>query len=176
MAKFNRNKVINKIKKKMASREKEAKERKRLNEWFMFLKDDCDWDYGDILKVFQYKLERVAKCISTNNIIIKKEANKVAKEIRSVTKILDRVMADNYHDKYEKELRKKYGKTKHDMTEKLPNGDTVWKIYREKETKENEAEISAACREAYLKADEDKKADLKKAFDIMVEKLWGWWD
>jgi len=159
-----------------AKKRRREKEKQRMKEWTVFLKEDADWDYGCILDVFIFKLERTAKCIVDNEIIVKKEARQIAKEIGETVKLLKKVRDDNYHVKYEKELTDKYGKMLHDQSEKTPEGYIVWKMWREKETKENEEEIRKASRAAFEQADEDRKNDLRKAFEIMIEKIWGWWE
>lgn len=159
-----------------AKKRRREKEKQRMKEWTAFLKEDADWDYGCILDVFIFKLERTAKCILENNIIVKREAKQIAKEIKQTVDLIKKVKEDNYHAKYEKELTKKYGKMLHDHSEKTPEGHIIWKMWREKETKDNAEEIKLASRAAWEKADEDKKNDLRAAFEIMVQKIWGWWE
>lgn len=148
---------------------------KKMAEYRRFLKNDFDWDYVYILRLLQYKLSRTRKCVVLNNIV--PTAGKIAKQIHQVEKLLDRVVANRYDDQVFKAFHEKYGHAKmtiltHDKTVKA-----VPVTYRyPKETPRNSIKIRQEAIKLYKKADKMKVNDLKKAFDLMIKNIWGWWD
>lgn len=126
---------------------------RKVREYRRVLKNDGDFDYGFILIMLQYKLRRTREHIIKHNILM--DATKIGAQIQVVEKLLQRVIDDKYEAKYWRKLERKHGKT-------------LFKSRR----KDIANEVISASEMAF----EDRKADLKKAFDIILEQIWHWWD
>jgi hypothetical protein len=136
----------------------------RIKEWKEFLKDDVDFDYNYVLKVLRYKLFRLRTHIVTHRMIT--DAPKVAKEIKEVLDLLDRVIEDKHEERAIDAFLEKHGL-------KEIGG-------RCNEEGEWESNLPSEFNSEYLKAisdgNEARREDLKQAFALMAENIWGWWD
>lgn len=135
----------------------------RMKEWSAFLKDDSDFDYDDILKVLRYKLERVRIHIRTHDLVM--DAGKISSEIKAVIRLLDRVIKDDYEMIRVNAFLKKHGlkmKCSIGKDGKFESG------IPDELSNEFLSETDAAFIE--------RKEDLRKAFELMVENMWSWWD
>ena len=148
---------------------------KKIKEYKEFLKNDHDWDWAYVIRLLRYKLERTRKCILENNII--KGSKKVAREIREVEILLDRVAEDNYFHEITKDFRKKHGKLKtiYEKSEYGPNWLTSKSKFN-KETPQNSKRLHVQYARLWTKASKMQQDDLKKAFDLMNKNIWNWWD
>jgi len=164
--------------KRTRTRSKQKTERqlfaKKMREYREFLKRDFDWDWEFIIRLLQYKLKRTRLTIVSNNIIA--DAKKVGREIREVEVLLGRVLADRYYELVSKEFRRKWGPLKQ-KTNKVPGKPySEWKLWYKNETPKNKKQ----CRSEHLKllkaAEKLRRNDLQKAFNLMCERIWGWWD
>lgn len=128
--------------------------KKKVSDYRKFLRDDCDFDYSSILKMLRYKLKRTREHIVKHDLVA--DAQDVGADIKKVEDLLKRVIADKYDEKCWREIEKKFG------------------------SRHIGSEPSQEMRQAMLDAEEQaldaKKEDLKKAFDIMLERIWFWWD
>ena len=86
------------------------------------MRNDFDWDRAYIVRLLQYKLEQTRTCIAANNITV--GARRVAREIRDVERLLERVVDDRYFDKIAKPFRRKYGRLKMALGEHDPGTNT----------------------------------------------------
>ncbi len=148
---------------------------KKLREYRKVLKDDEDWDWTYILRMLQYKLERTRKCIVANNIIV--EAPKVARQIRAVEILLERVERDQYYDEITKDFRKKYGKIRMISGKREPGVASVSVQFKyTRETPANSKQIRRESLRLWRRAERMQHRDLRKAFNLMLRDIWGWWD
>lgn len=53
-------------------------------------KNSYDWDYSYLVEIIEFKLNRMADCIESNDIIV--DSKKVAKEIRETVELFDKSM------------------------------------------------------------------------------------
>jgi len=136
----------------------------RIKEWKEFLKDDDDYDYNYVLKVLRYKLFRLRAHIVAHQMIM--DAPRVSKEIKEVLDLLDRVIEDKYEDRAVAAFLKRHGIK--DIGGRC-NGDGEW---------ENNipSELNSEYLEAVSDGRETRRDDLKEAFALMAENIWGWWD
>jgi hypothetical protein len=143
--------------------------RRRMREWKAFLKEDADWDYDYILRTFEYKLARTRKCILANNII--EGAQKVADEIAEVEALLRKVIEDNYFEEVTEEFQNKHGELKMDVGK-----DGYCKFGFSKRSQEESDALREEWHSYHDKAHAAREEDLRKAFDLMATRIWGWWD
>ena len=148
---------------------------KKLREYRNVLKKDEDWDWHFILQLLRYKLERTRRCILSNNIVV--EAPKIARQIREVAVLLERVEKDRYYDEISIDFRKKYGRIRM-ITGKAQKGakSVPVEFKYQRETPKNSAVIRKESRRLWKQAERMQHYDLKKAFDLMQKNIWGWWD
>lgn len=148
---------------------------KKIREYRKILKDDEDWDWAYILRMLRYKLERTRKCIVKNGIIA--DAPKVASQIRAVEILLDRVDKNRYYDQISKDFRKKYGRLRMISGKARVDSRGVPVTFKfERETPGNSKQIHREHLRLWRKAELMQHSDLKKAFDLMLKDIWGWWD
>ena len=150
-------------KRRVVERSMNLMAKNRMKEWTAFLKDDGDFDYVDILKVLRYKLERVRVHIRTHDMVM--DAGKISSEIKSVLKLLDRVIKDDYETIHVNAFLKKHGlkmKCGVDKDGKFDSGIPD----------ELSSEFLSATDAAFM----ERKEDLKKAFELLSENMWSWWD
>ena len=145
--------------------------KKKVKEWTAFLKDDYDFDYAGILRVLLYKLKRTRECIIKNNVICKKSISEIKHEISEVERLLQRVYNDDYYDKYDRELNKRFGRRLY--IKSFENGLVCYKL--DTSNARTRAHIRASAR-AFRLADLDKKRDFKLACKLMADNIWKWWD
>lgn len=135
----------------------------RAKEWNSFLANDNDSDYGDILEVLRFKLERVRAHIDTQKLV--KDAARISKEMKKVISLLDKVIADEYEERRTQRLFRKHGiKRKFGVNAK----GVIQTGIPEEISREWMSEMDAAF--------DERKADLKLAFDLMAENIWTWWE
>jgi len=148
-----------------------------------------DFDSAYAMYIFLWKLERLAKVMNDNDRHVGDLEQ--AKKIKEVIRLINRVMEDDYHEEFEKEVTAKYG----DSIRYEASTRGVWGFAnkdkgpfknrhtgsisfnkREKETPENYKKVHKAERRAYLKADKKRKKEWKKALNIIEENFFAWWD
>lgn len=139
-------------------------------EYKKFLKEDEDWDWVYILRTLRYKLQRTRRCISANNIVV--SAPQIARQIKEVETLLERVEKDNYYWEISKAFRKKYGSLK--IISDKPNPGQNFSRVTFKYTKEtplNAKKIRQEQRRLWLQAEKIQRQDLRKAFDLMYKNI-----
>jgi len=154
---------------------KKAAFERKLREYRTFLRDDFDWDWTYILRLLTYKLERTRKCIVANNIIV--AARRVAREIREVEQLLQRVIDDRYYNEIAKPFHRKYGRPKMVFGERDPRtkARAVTFTYA-RETPRTRAGIHHEAHRLHKQAEKMQRDDLNRAFALMQERIWSWWD
>jgi len=151
------------------------KERNRIRKYAKFIKNNHDWDYDYIIQLLRFKLKMVRETIQKNSIIIQEQIDQISNEISEVEKLLDKVIADNYFSELKLEFEKKYGKVEHEfIKENDSKNDSFKTIYHVEEDKLNEAQEEYA--KLHNLSFEMRKNDLKKAFELISENIWNWWD
>lgn len=126
---------------------------RKISDYKKFLEKDQDFDYLFILRMLKYKLKRTRDHIISHNMLV--NAKEVGTEIGEVETLLQRVIDDKYEDEQWDKLEKKHGKS----------------LYGINQPVELSQDVAAASEAAF----EDRQADLKKAFDMMLDKIWFWW-
>ncbi|HLD99946.1 MAG TPA: hypothetical protein VJB59_06790 [Bdellovibrionota bacterium] len=161
-------------KKRNPSKSKIAFE-KKVREYRKFLKDDYDWDWHFIIRMLRYKLERTRRCILDNNIIA--DAKKVGKEIDEVVRLLKRIEDDPYFKEIRKPFYKKYGYPKMVFGKRIKGRNSVEAtVVYPRENPRNREQIARESLRLSKLEDELRRKDLKRAFDLMLKNIWGWWD
>jgi len=163
----------------MNTKAKKAKEKawkKKCREYSRFLKDDCDFDWTDVLLLLRYKLQRTRNAVEAGYHNNKK---KTAAEIKQVEKLIWRICEFDYQSDVFKQFYKKHGKPRAITVECNPP-HKFFKRFKLVFSKNGKCkrETPAMARESkrlYLLADAMKKADLKKALDLINSNLFGWW-
>lgn len=148
---------------------------KRLEEWAKFLNEyDCDGDFDSIFHILIFKLSRQRKEILNN-----KFAGNYLEIHDTIKRIEDKLIKVQNEDNFEQPLRNleaKYGKTIEVSVVHNPDGSSTHTYRREKETPENEKEITRAARKAYRDCHKLRVNLLKEAFNELAEKIWEFWD
>lgn len=147
---------------------------KKMAEYAKFLIEDEDWDFAFIFHSLIYKLERTRDCIVKNKLIVR--SDDVGKEINEVVVLLKKVVEDDYEAEFFKDYYKKYGKPK--MVSKPVEGKEgklfqIEFLYKGKPATEA---MRKEMRKLYKQAGAAKVADLHRAFKLMEDRIWGWWD
>lgn len=161
--------------KKKKKRSDKIKEEKRIKKYVRFLKKNPDWDYSAILDLLRFKLKMVRTCIKTNKIIVRKQIAQISLQIKEVEALIQRVMDDQYYSELMVEYEKKYGKVKYTFV-KIEGSKSKLLEIKYLVPDELKEEAKEAHYQTILRSTELQKADLKKAFDLMAENIWNWWD
>lgn len=118
---------------------------RKVSQYKDLLKRDEDGDYRFALMMFSYKLGRTRSYITRNASLSEKKKKEIISEIRQVENLLQKVVEDKYLDKCMKKAKRK-----------VPL----------------DFQMESACVE---RAFDERKADLEKAFNVMLSKIWFWW-
>ncbi len=129
-----------------------------MKDYEKILRHDEDWDWAYFLRLLQYKQERTRKCIIKNDVIV--DAPKVARQIRSVEILLERVDKNNYHDEISKDFQKKYGKIRMISGPRKPGLKIIPVSFKyQKETPENSKQIRLESLRLWRKAERMQRND-----------------
>ena len=158
----------------MKSKKRKLKEVKRINKYVRFLEENHEWDFVYIIDLLRFKLKMTRKYFKKEGHAIEETTNEMANQILEVEQLLRKVIDDKYYEPFQKEIEAKYGKSKLKFG-KIKNGvgklTVKWDLPEEKK----EEAINEQLRLGEL-ATQMRKDDLKKAFDLMSENIWNWWD
>lgn len=158
----------------MKSKKRKLKEVKRINKYVCFLEKNHEWDYVYIVDLLRFKLRMTRKLFEKEGHSVPERKNEIVSQIREVEQLLRKVIDDEYYKPFRKEIEAKYGKSKLKFG-KIKNGvgklTVKWDLPEEKQ----EEAINEQLRLGEL-ATQMRKDDLKKAFDLMSENIWNWWD
>ena len=144
-----------------------------------------DYDAHAALREFIWKLKRIADHIEEHDIHI--HAKQDVRRMRKTIELLERVIADDYHEEMEVQVAEKYGDAIHYLAErdcwnedKAPfknrHVGEISLFKREKWTPENHYEILKAERAKFRKAEAKKMREFKRALDMIHKYLFTWWD
>lgn len=158
----------------MKNNQRKLKEVKRINKYVRFLEGNHEWDYIYIIDLLRFKLKMTRKLFEKEGHSMEATKNEMISQILEVEKLLQKVIDDNYFEPFQKEIETKYGKSKFKFGKKkkgLRELIIEWDLPDDKKAE-------AICEQTRLHelATQMQKDDLKKAFDLMVENIWGWWD
>lgn len=158
----------------MKSKKRKLKEVKRINKYVSFLEENHEWDYVYIIDLLRFKLKMTRKLFEKEGHSVPETNNEIVSQILEVEQLLRKVIDDEYFEPFQKEIEAKYGKSKLKFG-KIKNGvgklTVKWDLQEEKQ----EEAINEQLRLGEL-ATQMRKDDLKKAFDLMSENIWNWWD
>jgi len=165
-----------KLPKKPSKKERKKKDKKRLKKYSKFLRKNYDWDYNYIIDLLRYKIKRVRKYIKNHDIIERQTLDKIVSQMTENEQLLERVVSYDYGADLEREFIAKFGgkiryKTKFKKNHVLEIEHDYSEI-NENQIEEEKKEFE----QIFDREFELRKADLKKAFELMTENIWGWWD
>jgi len=124
----------------------------------------------------RYKIENVRKYIKKHDIIEQETLDEIVSQMIETENLLKRVVSYDYNADLEKEFIEKFGgkikliikfKKNHQLKIKHDYSDI-----KEDQIEEAKIEFDKMRDKEF----EYRKADLKKAFEIMTENIWEWWD
>jgi len=138
-------------------------EKDKAKEWTALVSDQDDGDYAEVLDVLRFKLERVRAHIATRKLV--KDSSRISKEIRKVTFLLGKVIADEYEERRSRRFFAKHG-----IQRKL--GVDSKGVIRTGVPDDLREEFMAEMDAAF----DERKSDLKRAFDMMADDIWRWWE
>ena len=165
-----------KLPKKLSKKECRKQNKKRLKKYSKFLRKNYDWDYIYIIDLLRYKIKRVRKYIKKHDIIERQTLDKIVSQMTETEKLLERIISNDYIADIEKEFIEKFG-GKIRLKTKFKKNHVLDIEHDYSEINENQIEEAKKEFEQILDREfELKKADLKKAFELMTENIWGWWD
>ena len=147
-----------------------------LIKWFPVIWQNRDWDHYFIYTVLRHKLHLTEQHIRHHD--IHTHAQRDAEQIKLCVLLLDRLIADNYHEMAFKKVDEKWGDLELSSTpcEDRPGLHAVHitrpNIITEEDEKQERKEFKRAIdHERYLK-DQDKRM----LFQMMEKYIEGWWD
>lgn len=145
--------------------------------------NDVDWDWTSIIELLAYKIDRVRRCIKKNSIIAQSEIDTIESETLLISTLLRRVTSESaYTDAIEYDLKLKYGNFELVGEVVKEDGHSIyrvtWKFENDTLTDQQKKEF---VEEYHRRMDEVfgyvlQQKDLKAAFDVMLDKIWTWWD
>ena len=137
---------------------------KRFFQWMLkviqyawFLRNDVDYDYSGLLRLMQYKISRMHKCIKKNNIII--NADIICSEMARAEELIKAILEDDYYSEESEDFHKRCG--------------PVWSNNQTEQEKKSRQKEFAVLSKKIIAA---QKKDRKELFKILHDKIWGWWD
>jgi DNA-directed RNA polymerase subunit H (RpoH/RPB5) len=165
-----------KLPKKLSKKERKKQNKKRLKKYSNFLQKNYDWDYIYIIDLLRYKIKRVRKYIKKHNIIERETLDKIVSQMTETEKLLERIISNDYIVEIEKEFIEKFG-GKIRLKTKFKKNHVLDIEHDYSEINENQIEEAKKEFEKILEREfELRKTDLKKAFELITENIWGWWD
>lgn len=148
---------------------------KMICEWVPVLWDNWDWDYNFLLKIMQYKMQRMANHIREHNILVRSE--EIADELQECCDIITRLQAQEYTPFEEGVMEAEYGKHCMDSLPCEHEGCRQLDIYFDKAREEGrEEEADAVYTNIRNLAMAREQRDYHRLFTLMRDKIQGWWD
>lgn len=144
--------------------------------YFRTIKNTCNchiyiYPFVDLLR---FKLKMTRKLFEKEGHSVAEKNNEIINQILEVEQLLQKVIDDKYFEPFQKEIEAKYGKSKLKFCKRKNGVGKITIKWDLPEEKRNEA-IIEQLRLGEL-ATQMQKDDLKKAFDLMAENIWNWWD
>lgn len=142
-----------------------------LYDYLPIIWNDFNFDYYYLLKLMDFKLKKMESVLEKHD-----GDNKIsAQEIRDALKILDRILKDGYESEIMKDHDEKWGEIEMEF-HPTEDGYSTLEINRKNVLSKEDKEIEIAEFMARMdQADQNKKQDIKKFFQILSDKIQGWW-
>lgn len=137
--------------------------------WKTVVKNNQWFDYSYLYKVMRHQL---------NFMIINwdksygQDAHLLKQEMLAVRDDLDLLIADQFEDKYLKQVDDQYGPLIMSTGQKFPNGTTELLLTRKHEG----PDADAAFKQALLLANQDKDNCKARVFNTLRDRIEYWWD
>lgn len=143
---------------------------RNLIRWMPIIWADEDFDFGYLIRVLRFKIEKMDKFWKSGN-TYSANGDRVSRQLAICKTILRRLEEDDYCRYEFDEIDRVHGKTKIVRTpvEGLP-GHTRLEFVDRTDTKRK------AISRAFKRAREIKRADMDLLFSIMNKHLLNWWD
>ncbi len=149
---------------------------KNLIEWFPIIWNDRNWDYSYIYLMMRHKLHLTEQLIRIHGMHIHHKQD--ADGIRKCVLLLDRLIADEYHENVMKPHHKKWGEGKlnfHDLEDE-PDMCELTIDYPNVNTKEDKIQEGKDFKH-FVKMEQNlRQQDLDMLFNTMAKKIQSWWD
>jgi len=151
------------------------KEKKRIKKYVRFLKQNQEWDYQFIIDMLRFKLKMVRKSIQIDGHSNDETTQRITSQIKEVEQLLKKVIDNRYFTALHDDFVQNYGTIEHEFVKikgtKTHRFETKWNVPDDKLE-----EAQKVYFELMNLADALQKKDLEKAFNLMLENIWGWWD
>jgi hypothetical protein len=151
------------------------KEQKRIKKYVRFLKNNREWDFQHIIDMLRFKLKMMRKYLLSEGHVNDEAIQRMTTQIYEVELLLKKVVDDNYFTLLHDDFNRNYGTIEHDFIKikgtKTSRIEFKWNVPDEKLE-----EAKEVYHQLMDKADALRKKDLEKAFQLMLENIWGWWD
>jgi len=139
---------------------------KNIIRWIPVLWSDRDWDHGFIYILLHKKLEHMEEFFRSDKSYTS-DATEVAEEIKAAKELAYRLFKNNYLNEALIDFENKYGENAIFTVANFEDGKLTWTVDDEKMEM-----FRKACRDSDINYETDKE----KLFDLMKEKVNGWWD
>ena len=157
-----------------ADRREDKERSSALKAWARFLRDNHhDYEYPYLLRTIVFKLQRMRRLLRHGH---NADSQEVHDEILEVERLLERVLDHDYHAEAFVRFYAEHGRP---TRRKIPVTERGKVLYRfdllyggKPATPAMRREMRRLCEQA-SRAEID---DLRKAFRLMAERLFGWWD
>jgi len=149
-----------------------------LIKWFPVIWKNRDWDHYFIYLILNHKLKHMVKAFNSGKAMAL-YSKRQAKQMKRCINLLERLMADEYHENASIEYHKKWGRPKFDWVE-IPDDEhgcsmleiTHKHVRTKEDEKQNKKEFHRICDHERKM----RKQDIDYLFDYMKKHIEGWWD
>lgn len=114
--------------------------------------------------------------ILKNSYAEKETISQISRNIAEVEMYLEKVVADHYFSNLKDDFDKRYGVIKHFFVKIENTSNHRFEADWSAISVEKLGEAKEAYNNLHEQAEQQKKNDLRKAFDIMYNHLFEWWD
>ncbi len=165
-----------KLPKRLSKRKRKEIEIKRQKKYLKFMRNNHEWDYWYIIDLLRYKIKKVRKYIKNHEYLEEQTRDKIVSQMLEAENLLKRVVSYDYTAELDQEFSEKFGgtiklklnfKKKHVVKVKRDYSDVNIELLQEAIIEFNKMSDNEF---------ERRKADLRKAFDLITENIWNWWD
>ena len=139
---------------------------RNIKKWWPILKEDEDWDYYYLLKVINFKLDKMEEYLRKHG--HSENSGEVADEMGEASYYLKQLIEDDFYD--HAKMDAKWGETKFNFHK---DGELTFDVPNVK-TAEDEAQYSKDILAEYANENKRMQAALGKFCQIFNTKLFGW--
>lgn len=139
--------------------------------------DDFDWDFMYFMVLMQYKLQRMRKRISEDNVILRTE--EIAAQIKHAEDLIQKWLDNDFCAKEHEEHEKKWGKIVDLSTPLDCNGVKMYTLDMSRAnatTPELKQQERDEQHKLYAKHEEEKQRCLDEIFSHIRKHIQEWWD